>query len=198
MKKSELLKLIETLGDEDNVIDTLKDHEEIKDLAKSFNMSLEDFKELLANNETIKGYWTGEKDRAVSIGINGYEEKTLPKKIQEALDKADNKNKTPEQIELENLRKEIEAEKKLRIKSDNSSKYTKILSEKGVDSRVLDFIYDDTEEGFNKKLETLTEIINTSTNKEVDKKLGENIYTPPAGGGKVETTLGGALADFYK
>lgn len=186
MKKSELLKLIETLGDEDNVIDTLKDHEEIKSLAKDFEpskLSLEDFTKLLQENETIKGYWTGEKDRAVSKGITGYEEKTLPKKIQEALDNANNKNKTPEQIEIEELKAKFEAAEKEKVKALNSSKYTKVLTEKGIDARVLDLIYSDKEEDFNSKVDLLSEIITNKTDSNVKEKILNNSYTPPSDSG---------------
>ena len=64
MKKADLIKLIEGLEDEVDVLDTLKENEEIKGLIKPFDASklaLEDFTKLLQENDTIKGYWTSEK-----------------------------------------------------------------------------------------------------------------------------------------
>ena len=64
MKKIDLLKLIEGLEDEADVLETLKEQEEIKGLIKPFDVekiTLEDFKKVITENKEIKGYYTSEK-----------------------------------------------------------------------------------------------------------------------------------------
>ena len=86
MKKIDLLKLIEGLEDETDVLDTLNEQEEIKGLIKPFDVekiTLEDFKKVITENKEIKGYYTSEKDRAVSKGIETFKSNNLQKVIDE-------------------------------------------------------------------------------------------------------------------
>ncbi|WP_346879021.1 capsid assembly scaffolding protein Gp46 family protein [Clostridium sp. UBA7791] len=181
MKKNELLKLIESLEDEAEVLDTLKEHEEIKSLAKDFNVNeiaLEDFTKLLQENPTIKGYWTSEKDRAVSKGVNTFKENNLQKLIDEAIKSKSNEGKTPEQIALEEIQKKYEAmEKQMKMK-DLESKYKDTLSEKGLDTRLMKFILSENEEDITKNIEFFTDIISSNTNLKVNERLNESSYKP--------------------
>lgn len=181
MKKNELLKLIESLEDEAEVLDTLKEHEEIKSLAKDFNVNeiaLEDFTKLLQENPTIKGYWTSEKDRAVSKGVNTFKENNLQKLIDEAIKSKSNEGKTPEQIALEEIQAKYEAmEKQMKMK-DLESKYKDTLSEKGLDTRLMKFILSENEEDITKNIEFFTDIISSNTNLKVNERLNESSYKP--------------------
>ena len=134
MKKSDLIKLIEGLEDEVDVLDTLKENEEIKGLIKPFDASklaLEDFTKLLQENDTIKGYWTSEKDRAVTEGIEGFKKKGMQKLIDEAVKAKSNEGKTPEQIKLEELETKLAEMEKEKTIATNKANYSKVLTEKG-------------------------------------------------------------------
>lgn len=181
MKKNELLKLIESLEDEAEVLDTLKEHEEIKSLAKDFDVNaiaLEDFTKLLQENKEIKGYWTSEKDRAVSKGVNTFKENNLQKLIDEAIKSKSNEGKTPEQIALEEIQAKYEAmEKQMKMK-DLESKYKDTLSEKGLDTRLMKFILSENEEDITKNIEFFTDIISSNTNAKVNERLNNASYKP--------------------
>ncbi|GAA0768611.1 DUF4355 domain-containing protein [Clostridium subterminale] len=181
MKKNELLKLIENLEDEAEVLDTIKEHEEIKSLAKDFDVNgiaLEDFTKLLQENKEIKGYWTSEKDRAVSKGVNTFKENNLQKLIDEAIKSKSNEGKTPEQIALEEIQAKYEAmEKQMKMK-DLESKYKDTLSEKGLDTRLMKFILSENEEDITKNIEFFTDIISSNTNLKVNERLNESSYKP--------------------
>lgn len=181
MKKNELLKLIESLEDEAEVLDVLKENEEIKSLAKDFDVNaiaLEDFTKLLQENSTIKGYWTSEKDRAVSKGVNTFKENNLQKLIDEAIKSKSNEGKTPEKIALEEIQAKYEAmEKQMKMK-DLESKYKDTLSEKGLDTRLMKFILSENEEDITKNIEFFTDIISSNTNLKVNERLNESSYKP--------------------
>ncbi|MDC4240055.1 DUF4355 domain-containing protein [Clostridium tertium] len=181
MKKSELLKLIESLEDEAEVLDTLKEHEEIKSLAKDFDVNkiaLEDFTKLLQENKEIKGYWTSEKDRAVSKGVNTFKENNLQKLIDEAIKAKSNEGKTQEQIALEEIQAKYEAmEKQMKIK-ELESKYKDTLVEKGLDTRLMKFIIAENEEDITKNIDFFNEIIASNTNLKVNERLNESSFKP--------------------
>lgn len=181
MKKSELLKLIESLEGEAEVLDTLKEHEEIKSLANDFDVdkiALEDFTKLLQENKEIKGYWTSEKDRAVSKGVNTFKENNLQKLIDEAIKAKSNEGKTQEQIALEEIKAKYEAmEKQMKIK-ELESKYKDTLVEKGLDTRLMKFIIAENEEDITKNIDFFNEIISSNTNLKVNERLNESSYKP--------------------
>lgn len=198
MKKSDLIKLIEGLEDDVDVLDTLKKNEEIKGLIKPFDASklaLEDFKKLLQENDTITGYWTSEKDRAVTEGIEGFKKKGMQKLIDEAVKAKSNEGKTPEQIKLEELETKLAEMEKEKTIATNKANYSKVLTEKGLPVDLLDFIYADEEEVFNGNIDKINTIIQSAVTSSTNEILNKNEYIPPTSNGGV--VLNGVEKAFY-
>lgn len=181
MKKSDLIKLLETASDDQDINELILGNEEFKSLGKAdlTKLTVDEFKNLLNTNEGVKGYQQSLIDSAVSKGVASYETNTLPKKIEEAIKQASNKNKTPEQIKLEELEEKLAEMESQKIKAELQNKYTKTLTEKGFDTSLLDLCFDESEENFNSKLEKITNIIQASTEKEVQTRLKDGEYKPP-------------------
>lgn len=199
MKKADLIKLIEGLEDEVDVLDTLKENEEIKGLIKPFDASklaLKDFTKLLQENDTIKGYWTSEKDRAVTEGIEGFKKKGMQKLIDEAVKAKSNEGKTPEQIKLEELETKLAEMEKEKTIATNKANYSKILGEKGLSTDLLDFIYADEEVVFNENIDKINTIIQNAVTSSTNKILNNNEYIPPTSSGGV--ALSGVEKAFYE
>lgn len=199
MKKADLIKLIEGLEDEVDVLDTLKENEEIKGLIKPFDASklaLEDFTKLLQENDTIKGYWTSEKNRAVTEGIEGFKKKDMKKLIDEAVKAKSNEGKTPEQIKLEELETKLAEVEKEKTIATNKANYSKILGEKGLSTDLLDFIYADEEAVFNENIDKINTIIQSAVTSSTNKILNNNEYIPPTSSGGV--ALSGVEKAFYE
>lgn len=199
MKKADLIKLIEGLEDEVDVLDTLKENEEIKGLIKPFDASklaLEDFTKLLQENDTIKGYWTSEKNRAVTEGIEGFKKKDMKKLIDEAVKAKSNEGKTPEQIKLEELETKLAEMEKEKTIATNKANYSKILGEKGLSTDLLDFIYADEEVVFNENIDKINTIIQSAVTSSTNKILNNNEYIPPTSSGGV--ALSGVEKAFYE
>ena len=181
MKKSDLIKLLENASDDQDINELILGNEEFKSLGKAdlTKLTVDEFKNLLNTNEGVKGYQQSLIDSAVSKGVASYETNTLPKKIEEAIKQASNKNKTPEQIKLEELEEKLAEMESQKIKAELQNKYTKTLTEKGFDTSLLDLCFDESEENFNSKLEKITNIIRASTEKEVQTRLKDGEYKPP-------------------
>lgn len=182
MKKSELLELLKDIEDDTDVNETILG---IEDFAKSseFDVSkvtLEDFKNLLANNKEVKGYYTSTLDTKVSKGINTFKENSLPSIIEEELKKANNKDKTPEQIALEELQAKFNTLEKEKARAELSNKYTKYLGEKGLSSDLIDFVINDDEQVIESNISKLEKILQGSVETKVKERIGDNTYTPPA------------------
>lgn len=186
MKKIDLLKLIEGLEDETDILDTLKEQEEIKGLIKPFDVekiTLEDFKKVITENKEIKGYYTSEKDRAVSKGIETFKSNNLQKLIDEELKKKSNEGLSEEAIQLKELQAKFEALEKEKTISELKGKYTKLLVEKGLNAELIDFVFNEDEEIFNSNVDKINSIIESSINAKTNEILNNNEYIPPSNGG---------------
>ena len=199
MKKIDLLKLIEGLEDETDVLDTLKEQEEIKGLIKPFDVekiTLEDFKKVTNENKEIKGYYTSEKDRAVSKGIETFKSNNLQKLIDEELKKKSNEGLSEEAIQLKELQAKFEALEKEKMRSELKGKYTKLLTEKGLNSELVDFVFNEDEEIFNSNVDKINSILQNSINSKTNEILNNNEYIPPTSGGSI--ALSGVEKAFYE
>lgn len=186
MKKTDLLKLIEGLEDETDVLDTLKEQEEIKGLIKPFDVNeitLEDFKKAIADNKEIRGYYASEKDRAVTKGIETFKSNNLQKLIDEELKKKSNEGLSEEAIQLKELQAKFEALEKEKTISELKGKYTKLLVEKGLNAELIDFVFNEDEEIFNSNVDKINSIIENSINAKTNEILNNNEYIPPSNGG---------------
>lgn len=181
MLKSELLNKLSTIEDTADI------DAEILNLgfAKPID-SIDTFKDMLANNQLVKGFYASEKDRAVTNGIKTYEEKTLPTKVAEALKAKSNEGKSPAEIQLEEMQKQLDAMKNEKTRAEMSNKYTKTLAEKGLDAGLVDFVLGNDDESTNANIEKITSILSASIDAQVKAKLNQ-------GGSQVPPTQTGAI-----
>lgn len=175
MLKSELIELIKEMEDDSNIDEVI--------LGQGFAkpIDLEGFKDLLANNEEIKGYHTSLLDSAVSKGVESFKKNKMPKYIEEEIKKKSNEGKTPEQIELEELKNTIANMQKEKARAELSSKYIKILGEKKLPTELIDFILNDDETVIDNNITKFETLFNTYVDNGIKARIGDNTYTPPKG-----------------
>lgn len=186
MKKSDLLKLVETLGEEDEVLETLKGVEGLSSQFDATKITVDDYKTILENNAEVKGYHTSSFDSAVSKAVKSHDEKFMKEKFPQLLEteikKRSNEGKTPEQIELETVKSEVQQMKIEKAQAEMKAKYTKIFSDKGLGTDLLDLIKlsadPDKEEANNTTIEKLCEYVNNSITKGINSKITENPPIP--------------------
>jgi hypothetical protein len=195
MKKSELLELLKDIADDADINETLQGIEGLIKPLDINSIGLEDFKNVLENNKEAKAYYQSTLDSGIGKGVAAFKEKTLPGIIEEELKKANNKNKTPEQIALEELQAKFEALEKEKARAEMSSKYTKVLTEKGLNADLLDFILGADDETTEKNIETLSNIISSSVSTGIEKEITKDPPMPSKSQG-IEN-LSGVEKEFY-
>lgn len=181
MKKSELLKLIETIADDGDINEVILGADEFKELGKVdlSKLSTDEFKNLLTTNEAIKGYMTSRDDSIRSSAVETFKSGKMKELINKAVEEAKNGKKTPEQERIEELEKQF-AESQAQIQRQNTiNKYTGILKEKGLPTELVDFVYGDgKEETIDKNIETLGTVFTSAIDSGVKSKLGTSSYVP--------------------
>lgn len=182
MKKSDLLKLIETIADDGDINEVILGADEFKELGKVdlSKLSTDEFKNLLTTNEAIKGYMTSRDDSIRSSAVETFKSGKMKELIDKAVEEAKNGKKTPEQERIEELEKQF-AESQAQIQRQNTiNKYTGVLKEKGLPTELVDFVYGDgKEETIDKNIETLGTVFNSAIDSGVKSKLGTSSYVPP-------------------
>ena len=165
------------------------ENEDVKDLIKSFQQPItRDAVETWCKDgegrswldRTCDLYSNKAVETARNNAIAKFKEEELPKIIEEELKKVNNKKKTPEQIELEELKAKFEALEKEKTKADMTSKYTKVLTEKGLNTDLINFVLGENDETTTQNIESIEKIINGAVDNGVKNKLSSSSYTPPS------------------
>ena len=179
MLKSELLEKLKDIADDADINKTILS---IDDFAKSSEidvkkLTVDDYKNMLANNEVIKAYYQSSFDSAVGSAVTKHDQKFMKEKfptlLEEEIKKRDTSNLTPDQMKIKELEEKMakyEAEKveALRLETNRSK-----LKENGLNTDLARFIKEDSDIDFFKNL------INDSVKAEVKNKLGNSSYKPP-------------------
>lgn len=217
MLKSELLEKLKDINDDTDINETILS---IEDFAKSSSkldgskltvgkldvskLTVEDFKNVLENNQMIKGYYTSQVDSAISKAINSHDKKfrdeKLPKIIEDELKKRSNDGLSPEQIEIKELKEQMEAMKAEKEANDLLNSNRTKLKEAKLSEDLAKYIKEDSDIEFFKNL------ITESVNDGVKNKINNSSYTPPSdnnlGGGKITWDMvqenPSLMADYIK
>ncbi len=190
MLKSELREKLKNLKDDEDINEALQKIDGLG-LSKTFDATkatVDDYKNMLENNPVVKAYYQSSFDTAVGTAVSKHNEKfkkeKLPKIIEEELNKANNKNKTPEQIEAEKTLEEAKQLKAELAREKNLNKYTKILTDKKLPVELAEFVVGADDETSDKNVE----FFNNLFGKMKEQDLKDNAPKPPKeDAGKVDT-----------
>lgn len=185
MKKSELLNLVSSLENDDNVLEILKNNEQLKSLQE---VNFDSVKSYLENKEDGKMYLQKFADSKVTAGIKTWKDNNLQKLIDKAVLDATGKNKEPWQIEMDKMRAEMEQEKALNAKILRESKAKDLLTAKGLKTELLPYInLGDDDESMNNTINNLSVFVNDIVSDQVKTVMASGSYTPPGGDDEMET-----------
>ena len=170
-------------------------------------MKLEDVKKFFDENkedEAVKGYleelsavsadkvegflktYEGKKllqpilDKNFNKGLETWKTNNLENLVDDEVKKR-NPDKTPEQLEIEKLKKEIESEKNARTRETLVNKALKVAKEKGLPDGIVDFFVGADEESTLSNLSNLEEVFNSAVTQAVDLKFKESGRNPETG-----------------
>ena len=179
MLKSELIKRLENIVEDADVDEAIKAMDEYKATIDYSKLTTDEYKKILEENPVIKAYQQSQFDSAVGSAVTKYDQKFMKEKFPELLkaemEKANNKNKTPEQIEAE---KTLEEAKKLKAElahEKNLNKYSKILTDKKLPVELAEFVVGADDETSDKNVE----FFNNLFGKMKEQELKYNAPKPP-------------------
>ena len=195
MKKTELLNLLKDIADDGDINETLLNSDEFNSLKDLSKLTANDINGILSG-EVGKAYMTSHDDSIRSRAVETFKNGKMQEEIKKAVENAKNGNKTPEQIEIEKLKKQFEDSQAELTKERNITKYSTLLKSKGLPQELVNFVYGDgSEEAVNKNIEQIEKIINGAVDSKVNQKLGQGSYTPPSGdaGNSLESQISQAM-----
>ncbi|NFF59840.1 DUF4355 domain-containing protein [Clostridium botulinum] len=175
MLKKELLKLLETMKDDEDIDEVIKKSE----LANKLG-GLDVFKNKIESDKEFKSLIDSIKDQHLTKGLETWKANNLQKLIDEKV-KEMYPDEDPKDTELAKLKQEMEDMKKEKVKEQLTNKALKIATEKGLPADLVDFFIGQDEENTNKNLETLEKVFTEKLESTVKERLKDNSYTPPAG-----------------
>ena len=185
MKKIDLLNLLKEIADDGDINETLLSNDEFKAYKDLNKLTADDISTIL-NGEVGKFYIQSHDDsvrsRAVETYKNGKGKEAIEKARLEGIEEGKNgKKKTPEMERIEQLEKQLAEANAQATRNATNSAIGKILESKKLPSELIDFVYGDgKEETYTKNIETIEKIINDTTNNNMQNKLGQGAYVPPA------------------
>lgn len=179
MLKSELIKRLENIVEDADVDEAIKAMDEYKATIDYSKLTTDEYKKILEENPVIKAYQQSQFDSAVGSAVTKYDQKFMKEKFPELLkaemEKANNKNKTPEQIEAEKTLEEAKQLKAELAHEKNLNKYAKILTDKKLPVELAEFVVGADDETSDKNVE----FFNNLFGKMKEQELKYNAPKPP-------------------
>ena len=190
MKKSDLLKLVENLKDDDSVLEVLKGTEGIQSMINN-SVTLDLVKGKFLTDEKFKKYLDDSNKAYSTTAIEAWKKNNLQGLIDDAVLKATGKKKTPEELRIEELeRKWAESEKKAAEVALNSQAKD-MLVEKGLKPELIGYLnLGDSAEAIKTNISNIHTYIQEMVNEGVKNAVAEGSYTPPGQDDSTETVLG--------
>jgi len=187
MLKKDLIKLIDTLKDEDDVDEAVKGSELVKKLS-----GLEAFKSKM-NDAEFKSYMDSEKDKHLTKGIETFKNNNLSALV-DAEVKKKFPTKDPNELAMENMKAEMEKMKTESARKDLKTNALKMLSDKKLPTDLVDYFIGADEASTTDNLTKFETILNASVTSQVAEKL-KGGYVPPNEKGAVDpNSMGMKLA----
>lgn len=157
-------------------------------------LSLDAVQAWLNQDESGKKWLQSHSDSFVTKAIKTYEEKTLPKKIDEEIAKR-YPPETEEQKQLRELKEQFEQEKKLRVHTELKNKAIAVATEKGLPTGLVDFFVGADEDITLANLGTLEQVFNTAVQTSVEAKFKQSGRQPHDSGNQNPGSLQKQLED---
>ena len=171
MLKKDLIKLIDTLKDEDDVDEAVKGSELVKKLS-----GLEAFKSKM-NDSDFKSFMDSEKDKHLTKGIETFKTNNLGALV-DAEVKKKFPTKDPNELAMENMKAEMEKMKTESSTKDLKTNALKMLSDKKLPTDLVDYFIGADEASTTDNLTKFEGILNSSVASMVAEKL-KGGYVPP-------------------
>ncbi|MCY7563819.1 DUF4355 domain-containing protein [Bacillus safensis] len=162
-----------TIEDIKHFLEQNKENEEVKAFVGELSAVSADKVKGFLETEEGKKLLQPRLDQHFTKGLETWKDNNLEKIVEEEVSKR-NPSKTPEQIEVEKLRKEIEAERAARNRETLVNKALKAADEKKLPKDVIDFFIGENEDTTLENLSKLEQSFNAAVQAAVDVKFKES------------------------
>lgn len=191
MNKSELLKLIEKLNDEQDVNETLKDTDIV-----STALNLDNFKSKMKEDKDFKSYMDSLNDKHLSKAISTMKEKgTWETEFNDVLKtKYPNLVTDPKEIELLNMKKKIEDMEREASRRELINDAIKYASEKKIPPAFVEKFLGDDLDTTKSNLNEFAENWSKAMESEINNKIKSSSYVPGGNHGGETVSIGASFA----
>lgn len=186
MKKTEITELLKDIADDAEIDETIKGST-LADLFKK-DLTLDEVKNFVESSDDGKKYLQTYGDKRVTDGIKTWKDKNLQTLINDEVLKATGKKKTPEQIEIEQIKAQLKEQTDKAEKAESIAKYKDVLAEKKIPMEMIDYFLTDNEETTNTRIDNFSTYVNDMVNNGVKDKMADGSYTPPGENGAGDLT----------
>ena len=159
------------------------------DLINKENLTLEELKNIINENEGFKAWLSSEKDRHFSTSLNTWKENNLSKEVEKEISKR-YPAETEEQKKLRDLELKLQAMEQESKMKEIKANTMRVINDKKLDSEILDFVLSETEEVTISKIDKLESLIDKLATQRVEEKYKQANTTP-------STSIGEATLSEY-
>lgn len=162
-----------------NFINDNKESEDVKTYLQDLNkVNVEGIEHYVTEDEEGKKWFDSVKDKHFNKALDTWKSNNLTKLIDDEVKKKF-PSKDEKDIEVENLKVEIEKMKQEKLHEALTSKAIKIASDKNLPLNLVDFFIAQDEDATVNNLKVLEESFNKEVQKAVEKRLKNEGYNPP-------------------
>ena len=141
------------------------------------NLTLEELKNIINENEGFKAWLSSEKDRHFSTSLNTWKENNLSKEVDKEISKR-YPAETEEQKKLRDLELKLQAMEQESKMKELKANTMRVINDKQLDSEILDFVLSDNEETTIANIDKFEGLIERLANKRLEEKY-KNANTTP-------------------
>ncbi|MDM0633558.1 DUF4355 domain-containing protein [Clostridium perfringens] len=195
MKKSELIKLLANVNDEDSIDEILQGTDLVKEFIKN-GLTLEAFKGKLKEKE-FKDFINGEGGKDFEKRLKEWKKNNLEKELEPFIqEKYPDLITDPTQKKILELEKKLADEQKANARKDLITEAIKYANEKKIPSNLVENFLGEDLEKTKVNLDSFVESINPWVQEQVDERLGASSWVPGGTGSSgASKSLGEQLAE---
>ena len=195
MKKSELIKLLANVNDEDSIDEILQGTDLVKEFIKN-GLTLEAFKGKLKEKE-FKDFINGEGGKDFEKRLKEWKKNNLEKELEPFIqEKYPDLVTDPTQKKILELEKKLADEQKANARKDLITEAIKYANEKKIPSNLVENFLGEDLEKTKANLDSFIETINPWVSEQVDERLGASSWIPGGNGNPgAAKSLGEQLAE---
>lgn len=167
-------------------IDENKEDEQVQQFIEGLQVKdtidVQRIEKLTQDDDEIRAWFDSQRDKHSSKALETWKQNHLDKLVDEKM-KELNPDKSPEQIELERIKQELDDMKNQKLKEELKNKALTVATEKSIPTNLVDFFLGQDEESTTQNLATFEEAMQSYVNEQVKKRISDSSYEPPADDG---------------